>query len=191
MQQVGRLAEVLAGIPGPGRLELDDGRTDIGAHAGIFGRLGDDVGEEILVAEAGDAGLQHLGDRELGAVPNHLGADPALLDRPHPVTKPGSERQVVCVAAQQRHRGMGMGVDQARNHHVTGALDDHARLVTAARLVGRQHGRDPAVDDRDGMALEDCSRRLDRHDPGGRDEAVAVLHGRRSIQPLWYDKRLV
>ena len=77
-------------------------------------------GKKVLVAEAGRAALSISATASSRAVTDHFGADPAALGRPDRLREPLLERQVVGEAPQQRHCGVGVGVDEARDEHVSG-----------------------------------------------------------------------
>jgi hypothetical protein len=82
--------------------------------------------------------------------------------------EPRVQRNIVRDAAQQRHRRVGMRIDEAGQEHVLRKLDMTARRITRARLGLRHEGRDPSgvYDER---VIDERPRGLDRHDPSGVD----------------------
>ena len=104
-----------------------DGVAEIGLDAGFRDGLGDGVRAEIHIADGGHAEAQALGDgqqrRRLDAPRVH-----ALLLREDAPAEPLGERQLLAVAAQQRHRQMRVAVDKARHQHHARAVENALRL---------------------------------------------------------------
>ena len=95
------------------------------------------------------------------------------LDR---LFEPALERQVVAQAAQQRHRGMAVGVDQPGNEQVLGPGVDRQRRQTRPQRGQRGDRADAAVLDEDAMVVEDVLAASDRGNPAwGEDKSI---HGR-------------
>jgi hypothetical protein len=180
--EVGSFLQVFRRIIGPDGWEIHDRGGDDGAHRQVGGGLSDDLREEILVAEAGYASAYHLGYGELSAVPDHFRAYPALFDRPDDVAQPGFEGEIVCKAAKQGHRGMRVGIDEARYQDVIGAFDEHTGLVFLLCIGDGQERHDATVGNSHRMAVEDRICGVDRDDPTGHDQSVTVLHACRSIR---------
>ncbi len=109
-----RLVQVFVGVLRPGRRKVEHDQADDAAHADGLQRAGDLVREVEHVAQAGRAAANHLGRGEAHAVGGKLGIDPARLGRPDVLGQPFHQRQVVGEPAEQAHRRVGMGVDQAR-----------------------------------------------------------------------------
>jgi hypothetical protein len=82
---------------------------------------------EVHVSERCHAGFQHLHDAQFGAGPDVRGLEDAL-DRPDVLAEPRIEGFVVGVPAEERHRRVGMSVDE------TG---DNERSRTVEPLVAR------------------------------------------------------
>jgi hypothetical protein len=142
----------------------------------LGGRARDDVGPEVHVAEAGHTGTQHLGDGELRAIAHEPGIDPALLQRPDDLAEPGHQRAVLCAAAQQGHRRMRVGVDEAGQQGVLRPLD-RARGVETLTGRGRRHDRDDtAVPDRNRVRFQNAVGRLHWNDPACTDKRVDRFH---------------
>ena len=178
VHQVCSLAQTFLGAVGPGRRKTHDRRPDHRTHVQIDSRPCNELGEEILVAETGDACRQHLGDREFRPVPNHFRADPALLRGPDTVLQPCLERQIVRETPEQRHRGVRVRVDQARNQRMMRALDDHTGLIRFAGINIGHDVDDAAIDDDDGVLQQYRSVRLHRYAPAWHDQSVAMSHER-------------
>ena len=87
------------------------------------------------------APTQHLAAGQQRAVVDELAPSQRRFQRPDPFLQPALERQVVADAAQQIHRGVGVGVDQARDQQVVrqGVL---ALRDTAARGLDRRPDAD-------------------------------------------------
>src|SRR5690349_10411855 len=69
------LVEIFVAALRPGARELDDRQRHHRTEAEPAVRRGLHVGEEIVLAAARRAAAEHLGDGELDAVANELGAD--------------------------------------------------------------------------------------------------------------------
>src|SRR5690606_18594934 len=93
MHEFAALADALRRVLSPGGCKLDDGSPDHRTHVELGSRGRDDLGEEVLVAEAGYAASQHLCDGMPRTIANHLRACPALLTWPDPVRQPAFQRQ--------------------------------------------------------------------------------------------------
>ncbi len=113
----------------PWRRKLDCDHAHCRAYAGRRGDVGNRVREEIHIGKAGDPTAQHLGNRKPRAVGDESWASQAHLGRPYPLVEPALKRHVICEAAQQCHRGVRVGVDQARKQHVLGTLMQGIRRV--------------------------------------------------------------
>ncbi|MNP31091.1 hypothetical protein D3C76_1241970 [compost metagenome] len=112
-EQFDALVQCMVGIACPGDGEIQDRNGDLGAHAAFMDALAGRLGEEIHVREAGDTTLELLGDGQVSAVAHECFIDPASFGWPDVLFEPGHQGQVIGQAAEQRHRGMAMGVDQA------------------------------------------------------------------------------
>ena len=90
------------------------------------------------------------------------------------------ERQVVGEAAKQRHRGMRVRVDEARQQRVVRALVADARRVAAVGIANRQHVDDAARVDRERETFLGDDFGLDAKGPSRTDQGVDRLHRRGS-----------
>ena len=90
----------------------DDAAAESGPHAAGQRRLGDPVHKEIHIGEAGRPRGEHLHDRQLRPCIDAVAVEP-VLHRPNPLFKPLHQRQLFAEAAQQRHRRVSVGVDEA------------------------------------------------------------------------------
>ena len=107
----------------------------------------------VHVPEAGGAGADHLHAGQARPPVDVLGIE-LRLDRPDLLPQPPHQRQVAAVAAEERHRGVGVAVDQRRDQRRAGGVD---RLVAGLRGHLRAQRRDRAVlaaAQADGLAVE-------------------------------------
>src|SRR5690606_16592004 len=95
------------------------------------------------------------------------------LDRPDVLLQPGLEREVIGDAAHQRHRVVGVGIDEARHQHAVGTRHHLGRGEARACLGAWQQRDDRAVAHGHGMVLEHHAVRLNRDDMPGLDQQVA------------------
>jgi hypothetical protein len=100
--------------------------------------------------------VQQLGDAELAAAAHGVGMDEASLRRPHVALEPGVERKVVGETAKQRHRDVGMAVDQPRDDEIAGGVDRLRRAVRRGDVRPRANCHERAV------ANRECAVRKDR-----------------------------
>jgi hypothetical protein len=136
--------------------ELDDAIGDNGAKAGILHRRGDLLGEEILVAEGRGAREHHLGTGERNRRPD-IGADQrqlGLADRIVPSLH-GEEALAFGAAAEQHHRRMGVGVDQAGHDQMPGKVEHLVIAGEIGRGGTRSDATDPSVANGHPAILED------------------------------------
>jgi hypothetical protein len=112
-QVLGRSARVDGG-------EVDDDDAVRAADADGERGLDRRLGEEVHVVHAGRSAEQHLGESERGAVAHELRIDQLRLERPDALAQPRRQRQVVADAAQQRHRGVRVQVDEPGHEQVPG-----------------------------------------------------------------------
>ncbi len=98
------------------------------------------------------------------------------LGGPDVLAQPGHQRQVVGEPAHERHRRMGVQVDESRDEHVAGQVPPLARRVVALRLPARRDRDDSAGIDDDHVIGQHDPGGLDRHHPLGGDEAVDRTH---------------
>src|SRR6056297_2138422 len=87
----------------------DEGVTEVGPQARLFGGGGDLGHLEVAVGEAGDPVFNELDEAEFGADPDVLGCEFGF-DRPDVFLEPGIQGFVIGVAPKQRHRHVGVGV---------------------------------------------------------------------------------
>ncbi len=88
------------------------------------------------------------------------------------VVQPLHQRQVVGQSAIEHHRRVRVGVDQPRQHDLTGGID---RLAPAKLLRdggGRVHGRDVRAVDRDRTGFNDPACCVNGDDGSARDHQV-------------------
>ncbi len=88
---------------------------------------------EVHVGEATDTALDLFGDGQVSTVADEILIDPLTLGGPDVLVQPGHQWQVVGNAAQKRHRGVAVGVDQAGGEQALRQLS-HFRCRVAQRL---------------------------------------------------------
>ncbi len=116
-------------------VEVEERGADRRADAGVGDRAGGRRRMPVHVPEAGGAAAHHLGAGEPGAPVDVLVVE-LRLDRPDLLFQPRHQRQVAAGAAEERHRRVGVAVDQ-RRHQVGAAGVD--RLVAG---LGHDLGAD-------------------------------------------------
>ena len=155
--------------------EADHVRAGDRADAGVDRCPGHVVTEVVHVREGGRAALQHLDRGEQGPPVDEVGGDERGLGGEDVVVEPGHEGEVVGEAAQQRHRGVAVRVDQAGDDEVAGGVD-HRGAVGAGRARAEQRG-DAVAFDQDRAAFDDRSRVVHHHNRAAVDEEGAVRVG--------------
>ena len=96
--------------------------------------------------------------------------------------QPGHQRQIIGEAAHQRHRGVGMQVDEPRNDDVIGQMDYARWCVTLNGSVSWQDIDDHTVCDNDGVMFQYRGSRYDRHDPSCHEQGVCGCRHSRSVK---------
>ena len=119
-----------------------------------------------------------------GAERDEIRADELALDRHHVAHEPDVEAQVVGQTAQQRHRRMRVGVDEAGHDDAPAAVDALDWLEIAGDVAD---GEDRVA----AMAIEPGRERellVHRHDEGvGEEQVAGPSHdsaSRRGFQPI-------
>ncbi len=170
------LGDVVVGIGGVGRRELESDDAERSAHAGIESRARRRLGKKIHLVEAGHAAAQHLGAGEQRAVVYELGRHVSGLGRPDMVLEPCHQRQVVGQPAQERHGRVRVQIHQARNQRVPVQAQVLARLEALRGLARGQHRGDAPRGHGDAVIVEDGPRGLDRDHPARADKEVDRFH---------------
>ena len=88
--------------------------------------------------------------------------------------QPVHERPVIGNAPQQRHGGVGVGVDQTGDQGVVRKRFFLRAGIAAPGLGDGQNRADAAVPDRDRVVVEHDTLRFDGNDPAGRKEQIGV-----------------
>ena len=101
---------------------------DVRLDAGLRHGLADGVAVVVHVGNRRHAEAQTLRDRQLRRRLDRAVVQMGLA-REDVVIQPLLQFEVVRVAAQNRHRQMGVAVDQARHEHHAAAVDDGLRLL--------------------------------------------------------------
>ena len=107
------LGKVVVGIGGITGGELDGDDAENRAHSDPFCCRGGSPGKKIHVVEGGDAAAQHFCAGQQGARLHEIRRGMARFGRPDTLRQPAHQGQVVGIAAQQAHGGVGVKVDQA------------------------------------------------------------------------------
>ena len=115
------------------------------AQARFFGRLGDRVLEVVHVGVRGGAGQRHFEARQAGTPADKLGVDVAGFGGEDVVLEPVLQAFVVGDAAEQRHGGVGVGVDEAGGEDGAAGVEALFRLVVAVDLAAFPDSRDATV----------------------------------------------
>ena len=163
---------------------VEQRRPDRRPHAGIGDGPRGRLRLPVHVPEAGGAGAGHLGAGQPRPPVDVLGVE-LRLDRPDPLFQPGHQRQVAAAAAKQRHRRVGVAVDQGRDQEGAVGVD---RLVAGRGRDLRPDRRDPPVlaAHADGLAVEHGAGHRQRHLTGRpRPAAAAPPPGRRAGGSRW------
>ena len=151
--------------------KLHDAVGDDGAEPGLADRGGDLVGEEVLVAERRRSREHHL-----GAAQRHGGPDVAadqrqlgLADRVVPAVH-REEALALGAAPEEDHRGVGVGVDEARHHQMAGEVEDLVETGAIGLGFARADTGDPAIADGDPAIREGCIRGIHGEHSGSVDK---------------------
>ena len=159
------------------RREADDVGPGYGTDARVNGGAGHVVAEVVHVGEGGGPPLQHLDRGEQGPPVDEIGSDERGLGGKDVVVEPRHEREIVGEAAQQRHGGVAVRVDQAGDDQMAGGVYD-ASGVGAGFARGDQ-GRDAVAFDQNRAALEDGPGLVHDHHGAAVDEQGTVVPGGR------------
>ncbi len=165
---VGRVLGIRAAL-------IDDGCRDQCAHAAAVDDLGNRVRVVVHVDERRRPAANHLPARELGPDAHEFCVDELDLGREDVVVEPVHERQVVGDAAQQRHRGMRVAVDEPRHDDPIGAWQGGARGVGLADITCRTDLKDHAVIDCDRAVFDHSHVAIHRDDVIAFDDQVDGL----------------
>ena len=117
------------------RRDADDAAREHGAQAGIGRGLRDLLHvRPVHVGKRRRAALDHLDGREHRAPVDVLFLH-LRLSRPDHVVEPVHEVHVVRIAAEQRHRGVRVGIDKTRHGKLVLAVDDLGRAKVLRHLA--------------------------------------------------------
>ena len=125
------------------------------AHSAGLDNIRDNVGKVIHVDKHRGTAAYHLPAREFRADANEVRVDKLDLRRKNIVVQPVHERQVVCHAAQQGHRGMRVAVDEAGHDNPVVASQVLGGYVSRVHIRGRGKCNDQTVLDCDRAAFND------------------------------------
>ena len=171
-------ASASAGVLASATGKLDDRLTEHAAQAGRLRLARDLLLEVVHVREGRRARLDHLERGQPRARAHELGRDGLGLGRKDVLVQPVHQGQVVRQPAVEHHRRVGVGVDQARQHHLAGGVD---RLGAAELLgdgLGRVHRHDVGAVDRHGAVRDHAARGVHRDDGAAGDERATPAGAR-------------
>ncbi len=185
VEQLQALAQRLGGVERAGDGEVQHGYGDLRTYACLVHALDGRLRVEVHVGEAADAALDLFGDGQVGAVADEGLVDPFALGRPDVLVQPGHQRQVVGDAAQQGHRRMAVGVDQAGGEQ---AVRQFAHLAggMAQGLGARGDQYDVPVANAQAMLAQHHASRLHGHQPGRQEQKVERGLGHGSVS-VWLE----
>ncbi len=147
------------------------------AHPGVGSGLGDGVLEVVHVGEAGHAAADHLGAGQQRSQPAKIRRDELTLDRHHEPEQPDVEAQVVGQTAQQRHRDVGMRVDQPRDQRLAAAVEGVGRIERGGDVGLGSDADDRIASDGDGAAADNAVLGVHGDDGGVLEDGVDFGHG--------------
>ncbi len=128
------------GIVGGG--EVDDGLSEDAAHSDAVGFFGHYTFEHIHVDDAGGAAAQHFPEGQLAAHAHEFGVERFGFHGEDVVVEPVHQLFVVGQAAEERHWGVGVAVDEAGHEQAAGALGFSNPRILSSDLVGWADGHD-------------------------------------------------
>ena len=117
--------------------EVESDQAHAGPNAARSRRSGHHLWKHIHVIETGGSSPQHFRHRQLGAIVDEIGTDPARFNRPDMILQPGHQRQIVGQSAQQGHAGVRMRVDQAGDQNVLIEIEAEPGVVTSGGFLAR------------------------------------------------------
>ncbi len=173
IMDLARAVEIFVAGLGPGGREIDHRQADPRAEAVALVDRGLHIGEEVVFVGTGGAAAQHLGDRQGGTVGDELRADHRRFHRPDVLLQPLHERQIIGDAAQQRHRIVGMRVDQTGQQRRIRSRHHPLRHEALARVGNWQDGEDVAALHRHRMVFQHHPMWHHRDDETGLNEEIA------------------
>jgi hypothetical protein len=151
--------------------QADHAAAQDGTDARLLHVAGHLVHVVVHIDKGGRSRFQHLGDGQ-EAPPAHMLGGKARFEGPHLLLEPRLKRQVVGVAAEEGHRRVAVGVDEAGQHHAAAAVD--GLVVGRARLLvgGGPDIRDDAVLEGHGAVLDYVEGGIGRDDRDSIDDGV-------------------
>ncbi len=153
-----------------GRFEADHGLAQNAAHAGFFRGFGDAVLEIIHVDERGGAGEHHFEARQARAPQDEIGRYVLGLGRKDEFVEPVLHHHVVGDAAEQRHGGVGVRVDQPRHQNGIRAVEVLARLKLLFDIGALSDANDALAANGDRAVVDQVAARIHGdHVAGGVD----------------------
>ena len=117
-----------------GSREVDEGFAQHAAHAGFLGLFRDGIFEVIHVREGGHAGTDLLSRGETRSPAHKFLGHVLGFGGENVLVEPVVERHVVVQAAEQRHRDVGVAVDEAGQNERVFRVDCSGDLRTSLRV---------------------------------------------------------
>ena len=132
LSQVGADLALLAAEHAPG---------EIGPQPAFHGDLRHPIHVEVVIGKPHRAAADHLGRGQAGA-PVDIVSGQRRLDGKNALVEPAVQRQILGIAAEERHRAVRVRVEKTGHDDVTGRVHDLVGLEIRRSLA---HGRDRAV----------------------------------------------
>ena len=145
---------------GVGHREADNGLAQHAAHPGFLGHFRRHVLEVVHVGKGGGSAEQHFQRGQARAPADEVGRYVLGLGGEDELVQPVLQIPVVGDAAEQRHGGVRVGIDEAGRQDGVGAVDALLRLE--ARVDGRlgPDSHDALAANGDGAVLDDAVLRV-------------------------------
>ena len=166
----GGARQALGRRPGVGHRELDDRLAEHPAQAGRPGHRRDLLLEVVHVGVGRRARLDHLERRQPRAGADERRAHRLGLGREDVLLEPVHQREVVGQPAVEDHRGVGVGVDETGQHHLSRGVDHDAAAIRRGDLGRRADRHDPRAVDGHGAAGDHAAGRIHRHHRAAGDD---------------------
>ena len=158
-----------------GRFEADHGLAQDAAHARFLGGFGDAVLEIVHVDERGGAGEHHFQARQARSPQDEIGRYVLGFGRKDEFVEPVLHHHVVGDAAEQRHGGVGMGVDQAGHQDGIRAVDMLPGLKLFFDVGALADAHDALAANGDGAVVDQIAPRVHGDDVAGGVDGVGRL----------------
>ena len=165
IDEAAALGNGVAGTLGVGAALIDHGRRYQRPHAALLDDLGDRIRVVIHVDKRGRAAPNHFPTGQLGANTDELGIHELDFRREYVVRQPVHECQVIRDAAQQRHGGVLVAVDDPGHDDTILTAERFHRVVARVDIGSDTDLEDDAIVDRDGAVLDNAELLVHCDDP--------------------------